>query len=208
MAKPNYLGQIRKRMDDLHKEYTALTEAYQLLSATGESRGRKAKLPLLDQLAEGTTPKARKGKRGRPAGVKNKPGYQKPGPKVKVSKEIVSKKNSITRGIKTIRKVGSISGSSKKRGRIPDLSSKIQEIVAKTGRFTTNSHITDKLATLYPGKTRSDLGKYISVILANMKARKELGVVTVDSKGQKMRSGLWGLMNWFEGGKPKSEYLK
>ncbi|MFN5295046.1 MAG: hypothetical protein ACK5BL_05905, partial [Flavobacteriales bacterium] len=70
------------------------------------------------------------------------------------------------------------------------------------------SVITDKLAGLYPGKSRSDLGKYISVILANMKSRKELAVVTQDAKGNKMRSGLWGLPNWFEGSKPKTEFLK
>jgi hypothetical protein len=52
------------------------------------------------------------------------------------------------------------------------------------------------------------LGKYISVILANMKSRKELAVVTQDAKGNKMRSGLWGLPTWFEGAKPKVEFLK
>jgi hypothetical protein len=39
MAKANYLGQIRQRMDSLRKEYGALSEAYALLSsATGNSR--------------------------------------------------------------------------------------------------------------------------------------------------------------------------
>jgi hypothetical protein len=41
-----------------------------------------------------------------------------------------------------------------------------------------------------------------------MKARKELAVVTQDSKGNKMRSGLWGLPTWFDGTKPKAEFLK
>jgi hypothetical protein len=95
-----------------------------------------------------------------------------------------------------------------KRNRIPNLAEKIQDIVSKNARFTTNSVITDKLSTLYPGKSRADLGKYISVILSNMKARKELAVVTQDAKGNKMRSGLWGLPNWFEGSKPKVEFLK
>ena len=80
--------------------------------------------------------------------------------------------------------------------------------VSKNSRFTTNSVITDKLSTLYPGKSRADLGKYISVILSNMKARKELAVVTQDAKGNKMRSGLWGLPTWFDGSKPKVEFLK
>jgi len=95
-----------------------------------------------------------------------------------------------------------------KRNRIPNLAEKIQDIVSKNARFTTNSVITDKLSALYPGKSRADLGKYISVILSNMKARKELAVVTQDAKGNKMRSGLWGLPNWFEGTKPKVEFLK
>ncbi|MFM9004945.1 MAG: hypothetical protein ACKOSR_05510 [Flavobacteriales bacterium] len=97
---------------------------------------------------------------------------------------------------------------SSKRNRIPNLAGKIQDIVSKNARFTTNSVITDKLASLYPGKSRSDLGKYISVILANMKSRKELSVVTQDAKGNKMRSGLWGLPTWFDGTKPKAEFLK
>jgi hypothetical protein len=122
---------------------------------------------------------------------------------LKPKKVVVSSTKKIVKP--AVKSAGKNSG---KRNRIPNLAEKIQEIVGKNARFTTNSVITDKLAGLYPGKSRSDLGKYISVILANMKSRKELAVVTQDSNGNKMRSGLWGLPTWFEGTKPKVEFLK
>lgn len=250
--------QIRKRMDALHKEYNALSDAYRILVSAGSVRGRKAKIPTLQEMIVADV-KVKTGKRGRPPGAKNKPGAKKPGPKpsaqkvsaatkveskVQVSKPAVVKPAAKAAAAKVATKLAgasdsstsvkpaaavkkvkpkasiisskpkkvsvkpSKSGGTEKRSRIPDLAEKIQDMVAKTGRFTTNSVITDKLSSLYPGKSRSDLGKYISVILANMKARKELSVVTHDAKGNKMRSGLWGLPTWFEGVKPKAEFLK
>jgi hypothetical protein len=260
MAKAIYLAQIRNRMESIQKEYNALSEAYQILDRVGSTRGRKAKIPTLQEML-GSEVKVRTGKRGRPPGAKNKPGSKKPGPKTKAVKVVASaetkaseevkktvvkpigaKRGRPAKAIKPVKiektqaAVASVSKSikptaksaksksvakpaskaaprpkAKKQGtrnRIPNLAEKIQEIVSKNARFTTNSVITDKLAGLYPGKSRSDLGKYISVILANMKARKELAVVTQDAKGNKMRSGLWGLPNWFEGTKPKVEFLK
>lgn len=243
MAKAIYLAQIRKRMESMQKEYNALSEAYQILQAVGSTRGRKAKIPNLQEML-GSEVKVKTGRRGRPPGAKNKPGAKKPGPKPKNSKlssskvvtnapepkqaavkAIISAKDSVSsksavskqkkskaakKSVKPSVKLSKKPASKKsgKRNRIPNLAEKIQDIVSKNARFTTNSVITDKLASLYPGKSRSDLGKYISVILANMKSRKELSVVTQDAKGNKMRSGLWGLPSWFEGTKPKSEFLK
>jgi hypothetical protein len=263
MAKAIYLTQIRSRMESIQKEYNALSEAYQILQRVGSARGRKAKIPTLQEML-GSEVKVKTGKRGRPPGAKNKPGAKKPGPKAKSVKIIESaqpknaeevknasvkpvaaKRGRPAKAVKVV-KLGkvektptpspvskSIKPAAKRatkpksavkpltkpaskpagkkpgtRNRITNLAEKIQEIVSKNARFTTNSVITDKLAGLYPGKSRSDLGKYISVILANMKARKELAVVTQDAKGNKMRSGLWGLPNWFEGAKPKNEFLK
>lgn len=259
-------------MESIQKEYNALSEAFQILQRVGSARGRKAKIPTLQEML-GTEVKVKTGKRGRPPGAKNKPGAKKPGPKPKVAKPTdtnsktasdnrtviakpvaskVGRPGKVGRPVKVAKSVQSpkpvkaakikasavltskektsptkvsskptvgakpsaktVSKSrgrkSGKRNRIPNLAEKIQEIVGKNSRFTTNSVITDKLAGLYPGKSRSDLGKYISVILANMKARKELAVVTQDAKGNKMRSGLWGLPTWFEGTKPKPEFLK
>ncbi len=239
MAKAIYLEQIRKRMDSIHKEYNALSEAYRILTSAGSVRGRKAKIPTLDQML-GAEVKVKTGKRGRPPGAKNKPGAKKPGPKPSAAKMAEVKMEKMNKpeakpavvkapAVKAVKIKAKVSAkpvkvvkpkraakpakaakedSSVKRNRIPNLAEKIQELVAKGGRFTTNSVITDKLTGLYPGKSRSDLGKYISVILANMKARKELSVLTQDAKGNKMRSGLWGLPTWFEGAKPKAEYLK
>jgi hypothetical protein len=258
MAKAIYLAQIRNRMESIQKEYNALSEAYQILERVGSARGRKAKIPTLQEML-GSEVKVKTGKRGRPPGAKNKPGAKKPGPKpssvkqpdlalnaasddvkkpvaksvskkrgrpsksskveqptivkapaqkaVKPAKKSVAKPKKNTKSaVKPASKPSA--SNSDKRNRIPNLAEKIQEIVSKNARFTTNSVITDKLATLYPGKSRADLGKYISVILSNMKARKELAVVTQDAKGNKMRSGLWGLPNWFDGAKPKVEFLK
>lgn len=247
MAKAIYLAQIRTRMESIQKEYNALSEAYQILQRVGSSRGRKAKIPTLQEML-GAEVKVKTGKRGRPPGAKNKPGAKKPGPKpqsVKPSDTMVvaeakvqadakkqgmkprkvkatkpakasapKAKKAVKPSAKKIAKpatkgaVKPAANNAGKRNRIPNLAEKIQEIVSKNARFTTNSVITDKLAGLYPGKSRSDLGKYISVILANMKSRKELAVVTQDAKGNKMRSGLWGLPTWFEGAKPKVEFLK
>ncbi len=210
MAKANYLSQIRKRMDDIQQEYSALSEAFQLLSSATGTRGRKPSLPGLGEILAGTTNKVkrRKGKPGRPAGSKSKPGSKKPGPKLVAGSTASPKKAGRPAG----RPAGSgKSKSAKSSGdgkRNKNISGRIVEIVGKANRFTTNSNITDKIVTLYPGKDRAELGKYISVILANMKARKELGVITTDSKGNKMRSGLWGLPSWFDGSKPKAEYLK
>ncbi len=185
MAKANYLGQIRKRMDSLRKEYGALTEAYSLLSSASGTRGRKAAIPSLDELVSATS-----GTVGRKAAKKSKVKGKRGRPALKP---------------KASKGPGRPSG---KRRRNGNVSSKIVDIVAKNNRFTTNSVITDKLVPLYPGKDRAELGKYISVILANMKARKELVVLTTDSQGKKMRSGLWGLPSWVEGTKPKAAYLK
>ena len=247
MAKAIYLAQIRNRMESIQKEYNALSEAYQILQQVGSARGRKAKIPTLQEML-GAEVKVKTGKRGRPPGAKNKPGAKKPGPKpqpvkpsdtmvvaeakvqadakkqgmkplkvkaIKPAKASAPKPKKVVKpSAKKIAKpaakaaVKPAANSAGKRNRIPNLAEKIQEIVSKNARFTTNSVITDKLAGLYPGKSRSDLGKYISVILANMKSRKELAVVTQDAKGNKMRSGLWGLPTWFEGAKPKVEFLK
>jgi len=247
MAKAIYLAQIRNRMESIQKEYNALSEAFQILQRVGTSRGRKAKIPTLQEML-GTEVKVKTGKRGRPPGAKNKPGAKRPGPKpnaakpsealvapeakvqgdsknravkpviVKVAKQVKTTVVKAKKATKpTEKKIAKVSSKvalkpavkkNGKRNRIPNLAEKIQEIVSKNARFTTNSVITDKLTGLYPGKSRSDLGKYISVILANMKSRKELAVVTQDAKGNKMRSGLWGLPTWFEGTKPKVEFLK
>jgi hypothetical protein len=205
MAKANYLAQIKSRMDQIQKEFGALSEAYQLLSSAGSARGRKATLTTLSEVmtpsSSSATPK-KKGKRGRPAGAKNKEKAAAKMPKAAKPAK-ASKPAKAPKAAKPAK-----AGKTGKRSRIPNLSVKIQEMVGKSGRFMTNSQITDRLAALYPNKSRSDLGKYISVILANMKARKELSVVTVDEKGNKMRSGLWGLTTWFDGSKPKNEFLK
>jgi hypothetical protein len=72
MAKAIYLDLIRKRMDSMQKEYNALSEAYRILMSAGSTRGRKAKIPTLDQMLAGEV-RVKTGKRGRPPGAKNKP---------------------------------------------------------------------------------------------------------------------------------------
>lgn len=96
----------------------------------------------------------------------------------------------------------------KKLQRNTGLSSKILDIIQKNNRFTTSAIITRKVAHLYPNKDAATLGKYISVVLSQMKARKELRVITKDAKGNRMRAGLWGLPTWFDGKQPKPTYLR
>lgn len=94
MSNTKFLQQLRKQMEQLQSEYNALSEAYKLLSQVKPGRGRKPSLGFLSTLNETGTPVKRTGKRGRPPGAKNKPGYKKPGPKpanAEESKPIVRK---------------------------------------------------------------------------------------------------------------------
>lgn len=204
--KVNYLVLIRQRMEGIRKEYTALKEAYAMLEVAASVRGRKVVLPNLEDAVEAPRKPGRPAKaKAKSAGPKRSPGRPK---KAASAAPVQPKTKKAEKPAKSKKLVAPKLKPGKKRTRIPNLAEHIQELVAKHGRFTTNAQITDKLAVMYPGKSRSDLGKYISVILANMKTRKELAVVTVDAKGNKMRSGLWGLTSWFDGNKPKAEFLK
>jgi hypothetical protein len=92
MSNVKFLQQLRKQMEQLQAEYNALSEAYKLLSQAKTGRGRKPSLNFLSTLTETGTPAKRTGKRGRPPGAKNKPGYKKPGPKPIVEAKAPAKK--------------------------------------------------------------------------------------------------------------------
>jgi len=81
MSNAKLLQQLRKQMEQLQAEYNALSEAYKLLSQAKTGRGRKPSLSFLTSLTEAGATVKRTGRRGRPPGAKNKPGYKKPGPK-------------------------------------------------------------------------------------------------------------------------------
>lgn len=87
MSNVKVLSQLRKQMEDLKTEYAALAEAYRLLSQAQTGRGRKPSLDFLTAAIDTSTGllRRRTGKRGRPPGAKNKPGYKKPGPKPKAA---------------------------------------------------------------------------------------------------------------------------
>jgi hypothetical protein len=204
MANANFLNQIRAHMEQLQREFNALSEAYRILSVSGAGRGRKAILPTLSVSSDGTTV-VRTGKRGRPPGAKNKPGYKKPGPKTNKLEEAKQEKKT---GKPAKGNAKRQANKKKGRSRVPNLSGMIHDIISKGGRFTSNAQITDQIVSYYPDKSRADLGKYISVILSIMKSKKQLGAITEDAKGNRLKSGLWGLSNWFDNGKPKSQYMK
>ena len=265
MAKNNFLVLIRKRIEEIHKEYSALRTAYDTLEKVSGLRGRKVSIPELSDLLENNKPEKqpKKGKRGRPRknpfteiknstnetekpkgkrgrkkvikstlnkeggliatakdtskikekSLSNKSGKRPIGrPKlIKEVKKIDKKNKSKTASASEAKK--SVKGSSKRtqktpRTRVPNLASRITEIIKASNRFVTNAEITDKLASTYPSKDKAQLSKYLSVVMAQMKGRKEAGVIVKDHQGKRMRSGLWGLPNWFENGKPKNEYLK
>lgn len=266
MAKNNFLVLIRKRIEEIHKEYSALRSAYDTLEKVAGLRGRKVSIPELSELIESekSSKPVKKGKRGRPRKVSItesiKPTNEVKKPKgkrgrkkllksistnetsgiIKKEKENIKSKNKSAEKTskkpvgrpklnkenkksdsepKTTRnnsssvskKAAKIPRKSKQkapRTRVPNLAGRITDIIKAANRFVTNSEITDKLASTYPSKDKAQLSKYLSVVMAQMKGRKEASVVVKDHKGKRMRSGLWGLPNWFENGKPKNEYLK
>lgn len=266
MAKNNFLVLIRKRMDEIHREYNALRSAYETLDKVSGLRGRKVVIPDLAKWVgdgENVIPKEKKGKRGRPrknplitaenVKVETKTKKGKRGRKKTVvapSKELTSTTKTIAKEDKTPKvalkaelpkkrrgrpklnkskeklakpvklksvksipkvrkpKLRSSVGKKQKRTRVPNLAGRIREIMKEHNRFITNAEITDKLADTYPSKDKVQLSKYLSVVMSQMKGRKEAAVIVKDHKGNRMRSGLWGLPNWFENGKPKNEFLK
>jgi len=265
MAKNNFLVLIRKRIEEIHKEYSALRNAYETLEKVAGLRGRKVSIPELTDLikSEKSSKPVKKGKRGRPRKVsisesiaptneskkpKGKRGRKKliksiatkdassiskkeketikskikstektskkPVGRPRLNKEIKKSEstpkatNNISSASKKAPKNSRKSGKKGPRTRVPNLASRITEIIKTANRFVTNAEITDKLASTYPSKDKAQLSKYLSVVMAQMKGRKEAGVVVKDHKGKRMRSGLWGLPNWFENGKPKNEFLK
>ena len=293
MAKNNFLVLIRKRIDEIHREYSALRSAYETLDKVSGLRGRKVVIPDLTnwvESSEDVVAKVKKGKRGRPrknpfVGAntdKNDTKIKKRGrPRknpflaantdkndtrikkgkrgrkksvVAVSKELSTavkpvvksaeplknkakaeapkKKSpgrprlnkSVNKSVKPVKPVKTKSVAdtkkvnnskslnkavkNKKRSRVPNLASRITDIIKEHNRFITNADITDKLADTYPSKDKVELSKYLSVVMSQMKGRKEVAVIVKDHKGKRMRSGLWGLPGWFENGKPKNEYLK
>ncbi|MFM7104328.1 MAG: hypothetical protein ACKOW8_02325, partial [Flavobacteriales bacterium] len=122
-------------------------------------------------------------------------------------------KGSVTKSTKNPKKSSkkrglNVAGKKQKRARVPNLAGRIKDIIKDHNRFITNADITDKLAATYPLKDKAQLSKYLSVVMSQMKGRKDAAVIVKDHKGRRMRSGLWGLPNWFENGKPKNEYLK
>jgi Holliday junction resolvase RusA-like endonuclease len=214
MANIKVLDDIRKEMSKLEKEYKALTEAYNLIaSSAGQPAAPKSNLSAaLSKVS--AAPKAPAAKAKKVAQAKKEVKPKKAAKAVKPIKVKAPAKAPVKAALKVVAKkapkkaVKKSAAKGEKRGRVGNLSSLIQDTISKAGRYMTNAQITDKIVSKYPGKDRSDLGKYISVILAIMKGKKLLACVTVDSQGNRMRSGLWGLPGWFDGAKPKSEYMK
>lgn len=106
MANTKLLNELRRQLEQLKSEYVALSEAYRLLSQAKSGRGRKHSLDFLVDLdsAAAVSSVRRTGRRGRPPGSKNKPGYKKPGPKPgptpEVKKKAAAKKSSAKRASK------------------------------------------------------------------------------------------------------------
>jgi len=236
MAKNNFLVLIRKRIEEIHKEYSALRLAYETLEKVAGLRGRKVSIPDLSGLldTDKSEKQPKKGKRGRPRKYpitenknpinetrksKGKRGRKKLNKSASIVENVGSNKAEIFKGKEKPKqvKVPKVKKSAKSaikriqkssRTRVPNLAGRITDIIKGANRFVTNAEITDKLTSTYPSKDKAELSKYLSVVMSQMKGRKEAGVVVKDHKGKRMRSGLWGLPNWFENGKPKNEYLK
>lgn len=84
------LNDIKSEITVLERRIKVLVDAANLIASESAGRGRKTKVTSnLDSLLHelGKKPRKSTGKRGRPAGSRNKPGAKKPGPKKKSSAE-------------------------------------------------------------------------------------------------------------------------
>jgi hypothetical protein len=183
----NILNDLKREISRREAELQALKGAMALLQKT---EGKNKPVITLSKVASAvssakSSKPAKKGKRGRPVGSGKK-----------------------AAPIKQVKRKPGRPKATDNGGRVGNLSERIVKVITKSNRFMTNSEITNKLVALYPDKDRSYLGKYMSVILSNLKHRKELRGITVDKEGNRMRSALWGLPTWFDGNNGKSEYLK
>jgi len=185
MANSRLLNDIQSHLSKLEQEYNALSQAYQIIAASESDSGKAPKISNLKSLI-GSTGTGKK--RGRKPGSTNA---------AKAAKDTGR-----------VRKGSNIDPETGKRRRVPGLSGVIQETLKKQGKFMTNTEITNKLSSNYPAKTKPELSRYLSIILSNMKADGTLNSYKFDKQGNPTRHGYWGLANWFDGTKPKSEFGK
>jgi hypothetical protein len=138
----------------------------------------------------------KKGKRGRPPG-KKKSIAPKP---VKAAK----------RGRPAGTKSSAVKVSKGKKGgkgiRVTNIHGRLVDHFSKTGKFMTNGDIGMYLKPFYPSKTELELKKYASILLNQLMHDKKIGRTDLDKSGKKAEAYFWGLPEWVEGNKGKSQY--
>lgn len=179
MANSKLLSELRAHLTKLENDYNALSQAYNLIASAEGVSGKALKLSGLKGILSGGTVKT--GKRGRP----------------RLEAPVTGR----------VRVGSNIDPKTGKRRRVTGLTTAIQEALKKHGKLMTNSELTNKLASSYPAKTKPELSRYLSIILSNMKAEGIINSHKFDKQGKPTRHGYWGLANWFDGHKPKSNYM-
>jgi hypothetical protein len=118
--------------------------------------------------------------------------------------------------LKNIIKQAGKPGMLSKRDRVPTkrhrssngFSKNVVEHFHNVGKFQTTAAIATKFKNSYPGKSEVDLTKYLAVVLSQLKSKGLLSSYSPDNKGQTGRLLMWGLPEWMDGTKPKSNFVK
>lgn len=180
---------IRQEMAKLEKQYKGLGEALKVINEINGGKSSGIKLSTLSNLIESGVVKRGP---GRPSGKKR-------GPKPKAKETKAAK-------VGRPRKKGAKPGKRPKRG--IKLNTAIRDYIKSAGRFVSSPELSNKFAAHYPEKTKADFTKYVSVLLSISKKNKELNSTNFDKSGKEQRAAFWGLPEWFNNGKAKTEFYK
>ncbi|MDZ4751025.1 MAG: hypothetical protein SGI87_05370 [Flavobacteriales bacterium] len=192
MTNRDMLNEIRNEIEKRRKELAALESAAAVLSGSGEASSvRSASAPAGK-------------KRGRKPGQKS--AYVAKSQSTAVS---APKKRGPKPKAKKARK-----GPAPKKGkplagqRVDNVNGKILDGLKAAGKMMNNSEIANGLAHYYPQKEKIQLNKYASILLNQLMHDKKVKRTNVDLQGKKLPSYYWGLPNWFDGEKPKAQYMR
>jgi hypothetical protein len=188
MTNREMLEEIHNEIKRRRKELEALENAASVLAGLGERSSLYA-----------------------PTGKKRgpKPGKKRgPKPSSEASDKVYKK-----RGPKPGKKRGPKPGGAKKGKpvagkRVDNVNGKILDGMKAAGKMMNNAEIASGLAAYYPQKTKIQVNKYASILLNQLMNDKKVKRTHLDLQGKKLSSYYWGLPNWFDGDKPKGQYMR
>jgi hypothetical protein len=91
---------------------------------------------------------------------------------------------------------------------VDNVNGKILDGMKAAGKMMNNAEIASGLAAYYPQKTKIQVNKYASILLNQLMNDKKVKRTHLDLQGKKLSSYYWGLPNWFDGDKPKGQYMR